>query len=70
MVSTKFFDINGSEIMSDSLVTYSDIVHGIENEEGYTIQNLIGVWEIRNIDEQSGNSIVNVSNIQIIGTRK
>lgn len=70
MVSTNFFDIHGNEIMSNSLVTYSDIVHGVENEQGYAIENLIGVWEIRNIDEQSGNSIVNVSNIQVIGTHK
>lgn len=68
MIRTNFFDINGIEIMSNSRVTYSDDHHGVINEEGYIVQNLLGVWEIRNVSQQTGNSIVNTKDVLVIGT--
>lgn len=68
MESTTYLDIQGNEIMSNSLVIYTDVVHGVENEAGYIVKNLLNQWEVRNVSEQTGNSLADVTNVKIIGT--
>lgn len=66
--STKFFDVNGVEIMANSRVRYSDDHHGVINEEGYIVKNLVNIWEVRNVSQQTGNDLANVKDLLVIGT--
>ena len=58
-----FYDSNNVELQIGDVVEYDDIEHDILKTTGTVRKNLIGIWEVVNMDLQSGNDLVNITNI-------
>lgn len=60
-----FFDINNQEIKVGDTIMYDDVEHGLFQTTGVVRKNLIDVFEVVNVDLQSGNNLSNITNITI-----
>ncbi len=60
-----FFDINNQEIKVGDTIVYDDVDHNLFQTTGVVRKNLIDVFEVINIDLQSGNDLANITNITL-----
>lgn len=70
IATTGQMDFKGDEVKNDSIVLYSDPKNNVSGEAGYIVKNLLGVWEVRNISEQTGTDLVKTSSLEVIGSTK
>lgn len=64
-MNTGIFDKNNTEILVSDTIKYSDLEHNIVNELGEVRYNgLANTFEVINSDIQSGNNLLNVTNVE------